>query len=77
MKENVIIQQLVLTERGKGSHKEDKTVLSYEPYVAITLSLVDIKSSYCAKLQETIKASNTWSKAPSQTARKTARNCQR
>lgn len=67
----------ILREGERGSHKEDKTVLSYEPYVAITLSLVDIKSPYCAKLQETIKANNTWSKAPSQTARKTARNCQR
>lgn len=67
----------ILREGERGSHKEDNTVLSYEPYVAITLSLIDIKSPYCAKLQETKKASNTWSKAPSQTARKTARNCQR
>lgn len=62
----------ILREGERGSHKEDKTVLSYEPYVAITVSLVDIRSPYCAKLQETIKANNTWSKSPKPDSKKTS-----
>lgn len=62
---------------GYINRGEEEAVLNDEPCTAITLPLVDIKSPYLAKSQETIKANSTRSEELSQTARETARNHQR